>query len=304
MTSRDLPPLASSWWAIFFSSQLRHKAQWPPIDTDLSEKVAIVTGANTGLGFECARQLLSFRLSRLVIAVRSEEKGKAAATKLRAAYPNATVMVWLLDLCSYNSIQNFVGRVESQLPRLDIAILNSGLSSTKFRLVPETGHEELLQVNYLSTVLLSLLLLPVLKDKSPRGKPGRLSIVNSGTSLKSTFPNSHQSPLLKSFDNIKTAPLAGLESYGTSKLLCHMFVYKLVDYVSADDVVVNIVDPGMTKGTEFGRDLPKILSTVITPFASIVSRNVAEGASTYLDAAVVKGKESHGCFVMDWQIRP
>lgn len=304
MASRDLAPQTSSWGSIFLSSQLRQKAQWPPKDTDLSGKVAIVTGANTGLGFECAHQLLSARLSHIIIAVRSEEKGKAAAKKLQTAHPNATFTVWLLDMSSYDSIREFVGRVESQLSRLDIAILNAGLSSPKFRLVPSTGHEETIQVNYLSTVLLSILLLPILKRKSPQGTPARLSIVNSGTSLRPTFPNSHQSQLLKSFDNIKTAPSAGMETYSTSKLLCHMFIYKLVDYISADDVIVNLVDPGMTKGTELSRDMHRVLSAVFAPVAAVISRTVEAGASTYLDATIVKGKESHGCFLMDWQIRP
>jgi NAD(P)-dependent dehydrogenase (short-subunit alcohol dehydrogenase family) len=304
MGSKDIPPLASSFWSIFLKSQLRHKAQFPPKDTDLSGKVAIITGGNQGLGFESARQFLSFKISHLIITVRSEEKGKTAAAKLQAEYPKATIEVWLLDMCSYDSIQAFVKRVESELPRLDIAILNAGRSKADLELVPSTGHEESLQVNYLSTILLATLLLPILRSKSPKGAPGRLSIVTSGTTLFTKFSNSHQSPLLKSFDDIKTAPAAGLETYGATKLLCHMFIYNLVDYVSADDVVVNLVDPGMTRGTGLNRDVPKLLQVLTVPMLSAISRRVTDGASAYLDATVVKGKESHGCFIMDWEIRP
>jgi NAD(P)-dependent dehydrogenase (short-subunit alcohol dehydrogenase family) len=304
MGSKDMQPLASSFWPIFLKSQLRHKAQFPPKDTDLSGKVAIITGGNQGLGFESARQFLSFQLSHLIITVRSEEKGEAAVLKLQAEYPKATIKVWLLDMCSYDSIQTFAKRVESELPRLDIAILNAGRSKAEFELVPSTGHEESLQVNYLSTILLATLLLPILKGKSRKGTPGRLSIVTSGTILFTKFSNSQRSPLLKSFDDIKTAPAPGIETYGATKLLCHMFIYKLVDYVSADDVVVNLVDPGMTRGTGLNRDVPKVLAVLVVPMLVPISRKVTDGASAYLDATVVKGKESHGCFIMDWEIRP
>ncbi|KAK9427363.1 hypothetical protein V1505DRAFT_47182 [Lipomyces doorenjongii] len=139
---------------------------------------------------------------------------------------------------------------------------------------------------------------------SSQGTPGRLSIVTSGTTLFTKFSNSQQSPLLKSFDDIKTAPAPGIQTYGATKLLCHMFIYKLVDYVSADDVVVNLVDPGMTRGTGLNRDVPKIIRVLVVPMLVAISRTVADGASAYLDATVVKGKESHGCFIMDWEIRP
>ncbi len=290
--------------SLILKSQLRYKAQHPPQTTDLTGKVAIITGGNVGLGFESARQFLSFKISHIIITSRSEERGNAAASKLRTEYPKATVDVWPLDMASYDSIRSFVKRVEDDLPRLDIAVLNAGLTKFKFDLLPSTGHEELMQINYLSTVLLSTLLLPILKSRSPPGTPGRLSIVSSGTIELATFPNSRQSPLLKSFDDPKTAPPSGLEAYGTTKIMGHMFVYKLVDYVSAEDVIVNLVDPGITKGTSFNRALPRAMKLLASVIMFGIARSVRDGASTYLDASVVKEKESHGRFIMDWELRP
>ncbi|CRG91232.1 hypothetical protein PISL3812_08280 [Talaromyces islandicus] len=303
MASKDMQPLATGWWPLFLKSQLCYKAP-PRPDTDLSGKVAIITGANQGLGFESARQFLSLHLSHVIITARSEDKGKAAVSKLQAQYPSATIQMWMLDMCSYDSIQAFAKRVESELPRLDIAILNAGRSKADFELVPSTGHEESMQVNYLSTMLLGTLLLPILKSKSPQGTPGRLCIISSGTTLFTTFPNSQRSPLLKSFDNVKTGPGGGVNTYGATKMLCQMFVYKLADYVSADDVIINLVDPGMTKGTGLNRDLAKIVAILATPMVNMISRTVQDGASSYVDGTVVKGKETHGCFIMDWEIRP
>lgn len=304
MASKDIPPLASGFWPVFLKSQFCYKAQHPPKNTDLSGQLAIITGANQGLGFESARQFLALRLSHLIITVRSEDKGKAAVSKLQVEFPNATIKVWLLDMCSYESVQAFAKRAESELPRLDIAILNAGRSKADFELVPSTGHEESMQVNYLSTMLLATLLLPVLKNKSPQGSPGRLSIVSSGTTLLTKFANSQRSPLLKSFDDVKTGPGLGLQTYGATKMMCQMFLYKLVDYVSADDVVVNVVDPGMTRGTGLNRDVPRVVRVLAAPILAGICRSVTDGASAYLDGSIVKGKESHGCFIMDWEIRP
>ncbi|KAH8660056.1 putative short-chain dehydrogenase/reductase family protein [Xylariales sp. PMI_506] len=290
--------------SLILKSQLCYKAQHPPRTIDLSNKVAIITGGNVGLGFESARQFLSLKLSHVVIASRSKDKGAAAASKLRTEFPGATVDVWSLDMASYDSIKAFVQRVESDLPHIDIVVLNAGLTKFTFDLVPSTGHEELMQVNYLSTMLLSTLLLPILKKRSAPGAPTRLSIVSSGTTELVAFTNIRESPLLKSFDNIKTAPAPGLEAYGTSKIMGHMFVSKLIDYVSSEDVIINLVDPGITRGTSFNRNTPRVLNALASPMMYTIARSVRDGASTYLDAVLVKGKESHGRFIMDWEVRP
>jgi NAD(P)-dependent dehydrogenase (short-subunit alcohol dehydrogenase family) len=304
-SSKDLPPFASSYFpTIFLQSQFCSKPQWPPESTDLSGKTAIVTGSNTGLGLECAHQLLSFKLSRLIVAVRSVEKGEAAASKLRDQFPKATVEVWSLDMASYKSVQDLAGRVETELPRIDVVILNAGLNKKRFDLIPSTGHEEVIQVNYLSTMLLATLLLPVIKAKAQLGQPGRLSIVNSGLSLHAKFPNQQQIPLLASFDDQKITAFDQQERYSTSKLMGHMFMYKVADYVSPDDVIVNLVDPGFVKGTELSRQVTGIASAVVAGLKAATARTMKDGASTYLDAAVVKGKESHGCFLMNWEVRP
>jgi NAD(P)-dependent dehydrogenase (short-subunit alcohol dehydrogenase family) len=87
-----------------------HKHPKLPNDIDLSGKVAIVTGARTGLGFYACLQFLSFRLLHLIIAVRLFKKGDDAASKLRAQFPAARIELWELEMSSYQSIQAFVQR--------------------------------------------------------------------------------------------------------------------------------------------------------------------------------------------------
>ncbi|KAF3933759.1 hypothetical protein ABW19_dt0208262 [Dactylella cylindrospora] len=298
--SKDLEPLTSNYWRRFFRSQRTKPIPFPK-DLDLTGKTAIVTGSNTGLGFEGSRQFLSFNLSHLIMAVRSAERGEAAAAKLRAQYPKATIEVWPLDMASYSSIQAFVGRVESLLTRLDIAVLNAGLSRMEYHKVPSTGHEEMVQVNYLSTMLLGVLLLPVLKTKSPAGCPGRLTIVSSALANITPLPDNKNSTILKVVDDPK---LFGHSQYGLSKLLGHLFLWKLADYVSPDDVVFNLIEPGFLKGTEFGREATGALGVGMKMFQSAMGRAVPDAGTTILDATVVKGTEAGNCYLADWEIRP
>ncbi|KAJ5606585.1 hypothetical protein N7510_009366 [Penicillium lagena] len=299
--SKDMEPISSPFFPnIFFKSQFRAKPTWPPESTSLIGKVAIVTGANQGLGFEASDQLLSLGLARLIIAIRSVAKGEAAADILRAKYPKTIIDVFQLDMSSYDSIQAFVAQVE-QLERLDIAILNAGVRKMTFEPVPGTGHEETIQVNYISTTLLCVLLLPVLKSKSAEG-PGRISIISSGLAFQAKFRSRTATPILSSFDDPIFFDV--LDRYSTSKLLGMMFLRKLADYVSADDVVVNLVDPGFVKDTSLTRDLSLVGSALMTVWKHIAARSLRVGASTYIDGVVLKGKESHGCYIMSWKISP
>lgn len=79
---------------------------------------------------------------------------------------------------------------------------------------------------------------------------------------------------------------------------------KLINYVDSRDVVVNCVDPGPVKGTDFQRDVKGAMSLVYTGVKSLIGGSLDAGSSTYVDAAVVKGKESHGCYIMDWKFAP
>jgi hypothetical protein len=84
----------------------------------------------------------------------------------------------------------------------------------------------------------------------------------------------------------------------------HLFLWRLSDYISADDVIVNAVDPGYVKGTEGVNNMPKITALAAKSFAAVTGRTVEVGASTYIDAVAVKGKESHCCFLTSWRIHP
>lgn len=131
-------------------------------------------------------------------------------------------------MLSYESIQAFVERCTTSLPRLDIAILNAGVILTGFNINRSTGHEVIFQVNYLSTALLATLMVPVLKDKSGHHAPGRLTIVSSGMALLSKFANRGAVPLIPSFGDPKGWNLSAVaERYSVTKTMLLMFVVSM-----------------------------------------------------------------------------
>ncbi|KIW06780.1 uncharacterized protein PV09_02464 [Verruconis gallopava] len=306
--SKDLPPSTQGFGSVFYYNQFRARPNWPARDTSLDGKTAIITGSNTGLGYETARQLLNLKLSRLILAVRSIEKGTTAAQNLYdSTKTTAKIEVWKLDMGSYSSIQEFVRKVEQNLDRVDFTLLNAGIMNLSYRKNEITGHEEIFQVNYLSTALLTILLLPVLKAKHSSRKddtdtsPPHISIVSAALTLAAKFPNRNFDPLFPSFDDPKQ--FNQQQAYNSSKLLAQMFLWKLVDYVSADDVIVNLADPAWVRGTNLAREAAGIVKLGLKAF-EILGRTPEVGSSCLVDALVNKGKESHGCFLMSWKIHP
>lgn len=136
----------------------------------------------------------------------------------------------------------------------------------------------------------------------PPGQPAHLTIVGAALALAAKFALRNANPLLAAFDDPKTFDRE--DHYNTSKLLAHMFLWKLVDYVSADDVIVNIADPAWVRGTQLTRDVQGAGMKMGVKLFGTLGRTPRVGASCFVDAVVNKGKESHGCFLMSWKIHP
>lgn len=121
-----------------------------PAEINLAGKTVIITGANSGLGLETARQFLVLRVSRVILAVRSLPRGRDAAAALRAdaavkqANPNALIEAFELDVDDYQSGQRFCTKVKSEVKELDILVNNAGVVLLSFE-QSKSGHERVFQ---------------------------------------------------------------------------------------------------------------------------------------------------------------
>ncbi|KAI1771740.1 putative short-chain dehydrogenase/reductase family protein [Hypoxylon cercidicola] len=292
-------PFESTLLGFFYRQFTRPKPL--PEGIDLTGQVAIVTGSNTGIGFGACQHLLKLRLGHLIMGVRSQKTGDEAAGKLRKEFPGSKISVWTADMLSYDSIRDFAEKCAT-LPRIDFVILNAALIKSSYVPVASTGHETTLQVDYLSTALLSILLLPTLKSKKAvdAKRPPVLSIVGSDMAYRVDIET--RGPLLQQFD--KPEGYATFLWYGRAKMLLVFFMIKLAELVDPDDVLINMPNPGTCGGTSFFREWPTLSGLVVALLQSLFARSVEVGATTYLDAAIVQGKESHGNFLSDWTFKP
>jgi protochlorophyllide reductase len=127
---------------------------------DLHERIAIVTGANSGLGWETARALAA-KGAHVIMACRSAERGRATFDTIKKQVPGASLELLALDLASLASIREFAARVQQSYERLDLLFNNAGVMAIPRRETSD-GFEMQFGTNYLGHFALTGLLLPLL----------------------------------------------------------------------------------------------------------------------------------------------
>jgi NAD(P)-dependent dehydrogenase (short-subunit alcohol dehydrogenase family) len=167
-------------------------------------KIAVVTGANSGLGYETALQLARAG-ARVIIASRNVTKGVTATAAINRQITGEAASFELLDLASLASIAGFAARMQETLPNLDILINNAGVMALPVRQTTQDGFEMQFGVNYLGHFALTAQLLPLLlKATAPRTvqlssiahRSGRINFVDlQGQKKYSAWPTYAQSKL-------------------------------------------------------------------------------------------------------------
>ncbi|KAF2096813.1 NAD(P)-binding protein [Rhizodiscina lignyota] len=280
---------------LFYSAWINHPAN---PTASFAGKTILITGANTGLGFEAAVKFAELGASKIILGVRSIEKGNAAKKTLEERSQRKGIAeVWQVDMASYDSIKAFASRASNELDGLDVALLNAGVM--KFQWKTSTyGWEEMIQINALSTVLLGLLLLPKLRESSKPENLSYLAFVSSGTyrTVKMTPEHRNSLAILDSYNNEKD--FRPSPYYALSKLFLMCAMRAMAEKEGADPgVVITSVCPGLVK-TELARDftitpLKRFAGQILTFF----QRTTEVGARS-LVSVVTLGKKGHGQF---WQ---
>ncbi|MDX1379217.1 MAG: SDR family NAD(P)-dependent oxidoreductase, partial [Anaerolineales bacterium] len=129
---------------------------------DLTGKVIIVTGANSGIGYEAAKEFAR-KGAQTILACRSVDKAQRALNQIRAEVPNAQVEIMQLDLASLKSIHSFTETYKSKFDRLDVLVNNAGIMMTSYG-VTDDGFERQFGTNHLGHFTLTGLLIDPLKN--------------------------------------------------------------------------------------------------------------------------------------------
>src|SRR2546421_2266358 len=234
-------------------------------------RLAVVTGANTGLGFETAR-VLAARGASVVLAVRDTDKGKRAAARIAGTAPGADVMVQPLDLASLESVRAAAGELRARHPRIDLLINNAGVMFPPKQATGD-GFELQFGTNHLGPFALTGLLLEQMLPV-----PGSRVVTVSSLA--------HRIRARINFDDLQSErSYRRVAAYSQSKLANLLFTYELARRLSGAGTTIAVAaHPGLAS-TELTRNSPAATAVL----AQVFSQKAAMGALPTLRAATDPG---------------
>jgi NAD(P)-dependent dehydrogenase (short-subunit alcohol dehydrogenase family) len=273
-------------WAMNSIAETRkwHEADVP----DQSGRVAVVTGANTGIGYQAA-SVLAYRGAHVVLAVRDLAKGNTALSRIVAAGGGGArkidVTLQALDLTSLDSVRTAADALRSTYPRIDLLINNAGVMLTP-KQTTKDGFELQFGTNHLGHFALTGLLL----DHLLPVRGSRVVTVSSmGHRLRAAI---HFNDLQWERSYNRAA------AYAQSKLANLLFTYELQRRLNgADRATIAVAAHPGSSNTELTRNLPRIIKPVADVFGPLLFQSAAMGALPTLRAATdpdVRGGQYYG----------
>ncbi|KAK9508680.1 hypothetical protein O3M35_006179 [Rhynocoris fuscipes] len=255
----------------------------------IDNKTVIITGANTGIGKETARELAK-RNGKVIMACRDMNKCEQAREEIVLETKNKYVYCRMCDLSSQDSIRKFVDEFKKEHDKLHILINNAGVMRCPQSKTKE-GIEMQLGVNHMGHFLLTNLLLDVLKKSAP----SRIINVSSIAHMRGVI-NTEDLNYDKNYD--------GSRAYSQSKLANILFTIELAKRLKGTGVTVNAVHPGLVD-TEITRHMSYFSSYlsgfILKPLIWMFIKNPRQGAQTTVYAALdpslenVTGKYFSNC---------
>lgn len=235
---------------------------------DMQGKTVVVTGANSGIGFETAAALASMGAHVLVTA-RNADKGRAAVAAItQQLHGEGQVQLVVFDLADLSSVRRGAAEILEQAPRLDVLVNNAGLVLSE-RAETVDGFEATFATNHLGPFLLTNLLLERLQASSPSRVVNVASTAH--TAARKGIP----------FDDLQsTKHYRGMRVYGQSKLANMLFTLELARREKGHGVTANSLHPGTVRtGYGAGGDARGFLAFGIK-IASPFFLSPAKGART------------------------
>lgn len=241
---------------------------------DLTGKVIIVTGANSGIGYAAALELAR-KGGRTILACRSMDKAQAALRQIQAQLPNAPAEIMQLDLASQASIRAFAAAFKARYDRLDLLINNAGIMMVPYGKTGD-GFERQFGTNHLGHFALTGLLL----DRILATPGARVVTISSGAHRMGSMD----------FDNLMYEGGKGytpMQAYGRSKLANLLFTYELQRRFAAigANARATAAHPGGSNTNLANHLEDRVLFRLARPFLQIIMQPAAMGALPTLRAA-------------------
>ena len=263
------------------------KQNWTTTDIpDLSGKTIIVTGGNSGLGYEAVKALAG-KGANVVMACRSTIKGETAKKLIVQSLPKANITVSELDLADLKSVEKFAVNFKENNSQLDVLLNNAGIMMVPYGLTKD-GFELQIGTNHLGHFALTGLLLDVLK-KTPKSRVVNVSSI------------AHKSGVMD-YDNLlyeNGNDYSPMKAYSRSKLSNLLFTYELQRFFEANkiDSIAVVAHPGVSDTNLFNHAAPKWVMKILRPLSLLMIQSAAMGVLPELRASVdlnVKGGEFYG----------
>lgn len=203
---------------------------------DLSGQVIVVTGANSGIGFEATRLFVKHN-AQVVMACRSMDKAEAAFDTIKQEFPNAKLVILSLDLGSFSSIRHFSTQLHKKYDKIDVLLNNAGIMMTPYGTTVD-GLEQQQGINHFGHFLLTRLLFDLLNHETESRIVNISSLAHRGGTMN--FNN-------LMYDNKKG--YAKTKAYARSKLENLLFTYDLADKVEKAGLNIKVLaaHPGVSR---------------------------------------------------------
>lgn len=247
-------------------------------------KIAIITGANTGLGFETAIELARKKI-KIIMACRNINKAELAKEEILKYIPEAQLDIMEIDLSKLNSVRKFANSFLAKYDRLDLLINNAGVMMPPYQQT-EDGLELQMAANYYGHFLLTGLLIDIItKTKNSR--------------IISLSSIAHRNASINFKDMQSEQKYSKFGAYGQSKLACLVFSKELQRRLEANQKTNSIsvaAHPGASN-TELARHLPKLASILLTPFLFLITHSPKNAAKPTILASLrnnVDGGDYYG----------
>jgi len=242
---------------------------------DLTGKTVIVTGGNSGLGFESVK-VFALKGARVILASRSLSKGEEAKKQILKFLPSAEIEVMELDLTDLKSIRNFATSFKKNHIRLDVLLNNAGIMMVPYGLTKD-GFENQMGTNHLGPFALTGLLMEALKS-TPASRVVNVSSMAHSTG-KMDFTN-----LL--YENGKD--YTSVKAYSRSKLSNLLFTYELQRFFERNNInsIALAAHPGFSDTNLVNHLMNKWYFRILMPLIFKMSQPASMGALPLIRASV------------------